>query len=212
MKDQRDVRREYCAGELNRSDLDDNPREQFSLWLQQALEVGIEDATAMTLATADENGLPSARIVLLKHFDEFGFAWYTDYGSAKGHDLAVNPQAALLFYWPKLDRQVRLVGQVEKLPASEAEAYFHSRPLGSRLSAAASEQSRVVAHRSELEAKVVALEQQHPDGKVPRPERWGGYRLLPSTFEFWQGRKSRLHDRFAYRWLNNHWQVERLSP
>ncbi|MDQ7017210.1 MAG: pyridoxamine 5'-phosphate oxidase [Gammaproteobacteria bacterium] len=212
MKDQRDVRREYNSGALSRSDLDQNPREQFGLWLQQALDAGHQDATAMTLATADENGLPSARIVLLKHFDEFGFAWYTDYGSAKGHDLALNPQAALLFYWPKLDRQVRLVGPVEKLPASEAEAYFHSRPLGSRLSAAASEQSRVVVHRSELEAKVVALEQQHPDGKVPRPERWGGYRLLPSSFEFWQGRENRLHDRFVYRWLDNRWQIERLSP
>jgi len=211
MKDQRDVRREY-HGSLSRGQLDNDPRQQFGLWLQQATDAGQTDATAMTLATADASGLPSARIVLLKHFDEFGFAWYTDYGSAKGDDLAVNPQAALLFYWPKLDRQVRLVGQVEKLPASDAEAYFHSRPLGSRLSAAASEQSRVVVRRSDLEDKVAELQRQHPDGKIPRPSSWGGYRLLPSSFEFWQGRESRLHDRFVYRWLDNRWQIERLAP
>ncbi len=211
MKDQRDVRREY-HGWLSRGQLDSDPRQQFDLWLQQATDAGQSDVTAMTLATADESGLPSARIVLLKHFDEFGFAWYTDYGSAKGEDLAVNPQAALLFYWPQLDRQVRLVGAVEKLPVSDADAYFHTRPLGSRLSAAASEQSRVVARRADLEDKVAELQRQYPDGNIPRPRSWGGYRLLPNSFEFWQGRESRLHDRFVYRWLDNRWQIERLAP
>ena len=166
----------------------------------------------MTLATASASGMPSARIVLLKHFGAEGFAWYTDYRSHKGQELADNPQAALMFYWYGLERQVRIQGRVEKLSAAEGQRYFNERPVGSRISAAISHQSAVVDSRETLEQAVTELQQQHPEGDIPYPEFWGGYRLIPSHFEFWQGRASRLHDRFSYTRVDGQWQIDRLSP
>lgn len=206
------LRREYVVGDLNREDLCDHPIEQFGIWFQQALEVYADEATAMTLATADAGGMPSARIVLLKQYDHQGFTWFTDYRSEKGQQLAINPQAELLFYWPSLARQIRIRGRVEKLPAAEGQAYFQQRPLGSRLSAAASCQSHPVDSREVLEQTVEALKAKYPEGDVACPENWGGYCLKPERFEFWQGRPSRLHDRFVFQLTDKAWSVERLQP
>ena len=211
-KDYRQSRREYTAPELNLNDLDDDPVAQFSHWFNAAHEVDEVDVTAMTLATANAQGVPSARIVLLKHFDAQGFAWYTDYRSQKGQDLAHNPQAALLFYWPSLHRQVRIQGHVSQLEAALNEAYFHARPRGSQVSAAVSVQSAPVAERSQLEQHVVAHNEQYANQPIPRPDDWGGYCLQPNQFEFWQGRENRLHDRFQYRQVDGLWVRGRLQP
>jgi pyridoxamine 5'-phosphate oxidase len=207
-----DTRREYDCTSLNRSQLETNPFKQMNVWLEQAKQAELKDATAMTLATAGNDGMPDARIVLLKQFDEAGFCWYTSYNSPKGRQLEENGQACLLFYWREFDRQVRIQGQVEKLSALEADEYFHSRPLESQFSAAASEQSQAIDSRATLEAKVAALQNINAES-VERPEDWGGYRLIPNTFEFWQGRENRLHDRFHYA-LNNStdWLITRLQP
>nr|WP_320136000.1 pyridoxamine 5'-phosphate oxidase [uncultured Amphritea sp.] len=206
------LRREYVAQPLNRSDLAADPVQQFADWMQTATEYRPDDATSMTLATAGTSGMPSARIVLLKHFGADGFAWYTDYRSHKGQHLAENPQAELMFYWYGLERQIRIQGRVEKLSPEQGRKYFNERPVGSRLSAAISHQSSVVDSRESLEQAVIDLQQQHPDGDIPYPECWGGYRLIPSRFEFWQGRESRLHDRFSYTLEDGQWQIDRLSP
>lgn len=207
------LRREYVAQPLRRAELSDDPLQQFAQWMKTATEYSPDDATSMTLATASKSGMPSARIVLLKHFGEEGFAWYTDYRSQKGQELADNPQAELMFYWYGLERQIRIQGRVEKLSAEQGEKYFNERPLGSRLSAAASHQSAVVSNRQQLEQAVTELSRQYPDGDLPHPEFWGGYRLLPSRFEFWQGRENRLHDRFSYSLDDQgQWQIDRLSP
>jgi len=206
------TRREYIASPLSEAGLNIDPLVQFSEWMDTALSVTPDDATSMTLATANSSGMPSARIVLLKHFGEEGFAWYTDYRSQKGADLAENPQAELMFYWYGLERQVRIQGRVEKLSLSQGKKYFEERPLGSRLSAAASCQSHPIASREELELAVQRLEQQHQDGQIPHPEEWGGYILKPTRFEFWQGRESRLHDRFQFNLTESGWQIQRLQP
>lgn len=207
-----DTRREYDSSSLSRTQLDTNPFKQMDSWLEQAKQAELKDATAMTLATAGNNGMPDARIVLLKQFDESGFCWYTSYNSPKGLQLAENAQACLLFYWREFDRQVRIQGTVEKLTVAQAEEYFHSRPLESQFSAAASEQSHPIDSRATLAAKVEALQNNNAE-TVKRPEAWGGYRLIPSTFEFWQGRENRLHDRFHYA-LNDStdWLITRLQP
>ena len=211
--DYKQLRREYLAAPLDRDNLDLSPFEQFAQWMDKAVEVSPEDATSMTLATANASGMPAARIVLLKHFDDNGFAWYTDYRSNKGQDLAENPQASLMFYWGMLERQLRIQGTVEKLDYAKACEYFNSRPEGSRFSAAASLQSSPIETRSDLEAKVTALHEQYPDGDVPCPEDWGGYLLKPTRFEFWQGRENRLHDRFTYTLAEGDtWQITRLQP
>lgn len=212
MKDQRDTRREYAADGLRRADLAADPLDQFERWFREAVDAGLKDATAMALATADRSGEPAVRIVLLKHFDADGLCWYTDYRSAKGRELAANPRASCLFHWRELDRQVRVTGPVSRLDPSDADAYFATRPEDSRFSAAASCQSAPVDGREALERQVAELRRQYPDGSVPRPAQWGGYRLLPHSWEFWQGRVGRLHDRFRYRLEDGAWQVQRLQP
>jgi pyridoxamine 5'-phosphate oxidase len=196
---------------LHENDLDPEPLAQLGRWLDEARAAGVELAEAMTLATASSDGAPSARMVLLKGTDESGLAFYSDYESQKGRDLAENPRAALVLYWHAFGRQVRVEGPVERLPAAESDAYFRSRPIGSRVSAAVSAQSEVVGSREELEEAAAELHARCGDD-VPRPERWGGYRLLPERWEFWQHRDDRLHDRFAYTREAEGWKIQRLAP
>jgi len=208
-----DVRREYALAGLSEEDLAADPVDQFRVWLAQAREAQPEDFTAMVLATADRDGRPAARVVLLKGLDERGFVFYTHYQSAKGRELAANPRAALVFYWSALERQVRIEGTVERTAREESEAYFASRPQGSRLGAWASPQSRPLAGREELERRVEEAAERFPDGDVPLPEDWGGFRVFPESVEFWQGRPSRLHDRLRYvRLPEGGWRIERLAP
>ena len=207
-------RRDYTADTLRRDDLADGPILQFTHWLQDARDQKILDATAMTLCTADKTGQPHARVVLLKKFDDNGFVWYTYQESDKARQLSENPKASLLFYWCALERQVRIEGTVTKLDPAEADEYFYSRPEGSRFSAAASIQSQPVDNRDILEQRVAQLHEQHPDGNVPRPDAWGGYRIVPHRLEFWQGRADRLHDRFIFERanFNDPWSIGRIQP
>ena len=207
-----DVRREYESHGITRKEMDSDPLVQFGRWLQRARDLQLLDATAMTLATADIEARPSARIVLLKHFDDDGFCWYSDARSQKGRDLEANPLAALLFHWRDLSRQVRVHGTVTRLSGEEAEKYFLMRPEGSRFSAAASHQSAVIEGRSSLEDEVLRLQAAYPDGDVPRPSAWLGYRLVPDYFEFWQGQDNRLHDRITYEPQAGGWIMQRISP
>ncbi len=232
-----ELRREYNLTGLRRKDLDPDPIVQFKRWFEQATGAraggrlrkfivrlykslflssqGAEqvDLNAMTLATVDEQGRPSTRVVLLKGVDARGFIFYTNYHSRKGRELAGDPNAALTFYWPDLERQVCIAGQVTQLLAAESDAYFKSRPRGSRIAAWASDQSEVVRDRAELEDKWANLERQYAGQEIPRPPHWGGYVLNPSRIEFWQGRPNRLHDRFCYTYQTDKtWTLERLSP
>ena len=206
------MRREYAREALAEADVDADPVVQFGRWFEQAEEAGLLEPTAMTLATATPDGRPSARMVLLRGFDERGFCFYTNYESRKGTELAANPRAALVFWWGELERQVRIEGTVSVTSREESEAYFHSRPPGSQLSAAASPQSRVIGDRAVLERRVAELATATHDGKVPLPEFWGGYRLVHEVVEFWQGRPNRLHDRLRYRRAGGAWKIERLAP
>lgn len=196
---------------LREADLDADPLRQLRRWLEEARAAGIDLAEAMTLATATRDGAPSARMVLLKEADDAGLTFYTGYGSRKGRELAENPRAALVLYWHVLGRQVLVEGAVSKLDPAESDAYFRTRPLGSRLSAAVSPQSEVVGGREELEHAAAELVRRHGED-VPRPESWGGYRLAPERWEFWQHRVDRLHDRFLYTRSGEGWQIERLAP
>jgi len=199
---------------LTKDHIDANPIRQFRIWLDEVRAGGVpeQDVISMTLGTASKDGQPSARIVLLKSFDDRGFVFYTNYHSRKGKELSDNPRACLLFYWPQLWRQVRVEGDIEKVSTAESEAYFQSRPLGSRLGAWASNQSEVVETREVLEARFAELEKRFGED-VPRPEHWGGYRLKPNSIEFWQGRDNRLHDRLLYRLEeDDSWSIERLGP
>jgi len=207
-----ELRREYRAAGLDRDQLDDDPVAQFGRWFGEAERAEEIEPNAMTLATSSPDGRPSARIVLLKGFGPDGFVFFSNYASRKGDELAANPNAALVFWWPPLERQVRLEGRVERTTTEESEAYWASRPLGSRLAALASAQSQVLAGREELVRRVEELAARHRDGDVPLPEAWGGYRLVPEAFEFWQGQPNRLHDRFRYTRRQDGWLVERLSP
>ena len=207
-----DVRRDYEAHGITRKDMDSDPFVQFGHWLQRARDLELLDATAMTLATADLAGRPSARILLLKHVDADGFCWYTDSRSQKGCDIEENPQAALLFHWRDLSRQVRVHGMVKAMPVEDAEKYFLMRPEGSRFSAAASRQSAEIESRSSIEDEVLRLRAAYPDGDVPRPDEWLGFRLVPEYFEFWQGQDNRLHDRIVYTPVESGWVMKRISP
>ena len=197
---------------LNKSDVDRNPIKQFAKWYQEATAFGIAETDAMTLATATKDGRPSARIVLLKDFDDRGFVFFTNYESRKGKDLAENPRACLVAYWLPVKRQVRIEGFVEQVSEKESEAYFQTRPLGSRIGAWASNQSEVVENRDALEQRYADLSERYGED-VPRPPHWGGYRIDPEVIEFWQGRDNRLHDRLRYRLqADGTWVIERLGP
>jgi pyridoxamine 5'-phosphate oxidase len=199
-------------GELRRGDLDPDPLAQFRSWYDEAEAAGVRAPQAMALATATTSGAPSVRMVLLKGADERGFAFYTGYVSRKAAELDSNPRAALLFHWDPLGRQVRIEGSVERVPEGESDAYFATRPRGAQLAATASWQGSVLADRDELDRRVAEVERDHASREVPRPEHWGGYRLVPDAYEFWQHREDRLHDRLRYRRADGGWTIERLSP
>lgn len=207
------LRKEYDRVGIDVAEMDPNPFRQFAAWFETASAAGVSEANAMTVATATPDGVPSARIVLLKGFDERGFVFYTNYESQKGDDLATNPRAALLFFWKELHRQVRICGAVERVSREQSEAYFHSRPLGSQLSAAISPQSQPVPDRQTLEMRYADLEDHVAADSVPLPDFWGGYRVVPTSFEFWQGRENRLHDRLRYLPASDGgWTIDRLAP
>ncbi|HEY2587446.1 MAG TPA: pyridoxamine 5'-phosphate oxidase [Tepidisphaeraceae bacterium] len=208
------LRLEYQQRSLSETDVDPDPLRQFVAWFQEALMAKAHEPNAMTLATSTGDGVPSARIVLLKGVDQKRFVFFTNYLSRKGRELDQNPRAALVFYWPELERQVRVEGDVERTSAAESDAYFASRPPASRIGSAASDQSQPIASRDVLEARVKELRAQFPNGDIPRPAEWGGYRLRPRRVEFWQGRPSRLHDRIEYLRdaSSSKWIVRRLAP
>lgn len=205
------LRSEYTRARLDVGDLPADPIEAFKRWFDEASRAEVPEPSAMTLATVGSDGTPSARIVLLKGLDQRGFTFFTDFRSRKGHDLESHPRATLLFYWKELERQVRITGDVATLPDAEADAYYRTRPLGSRIGAWASHQSAVIPDRIWLEKKVAEAEARFGDDP-PLPPHWGGFRVEPEEFEFWQGRESRLHDRLRYRPDDTGWVVERLSP
>ncbi len=208
------LRREYQhPTELTENSVTKNPFDQFEKWFTDAIDADIDLPDAMTLATATPAGIPSARMVVLRGFDDSGFCFYTDYDSQKGRELAANPHAVLVFYWRELDRQVRIAGRVKKMTAEESDAYFANRPTDSKLAVWTERQSIVIAGREHLTARFEQARQTYPDNNIPRPPHWGGYRLVPRTFEFWQGCPSRLHDRL--RWTltdDGNWRMQRLSP
>ena len=204
---------EYDRGRLAENAVDPDPFVTFAAWYQTALEAELYEPNGMTLATVGTDGRPSSRVVLLRQVDNRGFCFFTNYESRKGQDLAANPYAALLFWWGRLERQVRIEGQVEKLTAEESDAYYHSRPKGSRLGAWVSAQSQPIPNRQVLEDRLAALEQEYADQEPLRPPYWGGYRVVPTMFEFWQGGPHRLHDRLRYgRQEGGIWVIERLAP
>ncbi len=212
--DLRDERKDYTLSELTRESLESNPLEMFTQWMNIAREAKIIDATAMTLATVGPGGAPSARIVLLKQFTEKGFYWYTNYNSRKGAELDNNPNAALVFYWRELERQVRIEGVVSRSTAAESDEYFNKRPLESRFSAAASPQSQIIENQTWLTNKTNELRVASEKDPITRPDNWGGFILNPSVYEFWQGRPSRQHDRFRFSRTetSNQWEIDRLAP
>ena len=207
-----DLRREYARARLDEANVSRDPIIEFARWFEEAVKAEVQEPNAMTLASVSPDGAPSARIVLLKGFDERGFIFFTDYRSQKGTELQQNPRAALVFYWPELERQVRITGTTAPIDREESEAYFRTRPRGSRISAWVSHQSQVIASRKLLEDRVPELESMYPADDIPLPPYWGGFRVLPATVEFWQGRISRLHDRIRYTRTGERWRIERLSP
>lgn len=213
-RDYHHERREYDFDALTLEQMHGDPFKQFSLWMDFALQQPqIKDATAMSVATVSSDGQPHSRVVLLKGFSHDGFVFYTSYDSDKGHQIEANPKAALLFFWPELDRQIRIEGHLDKLSPEASETYFHSRPKDSQLAAYISKQSHIVQDRETLETRLTEASEKFEGQTVPKPDTWGGYRLIAKHFEFWQGRPSRLHDRFHYALTDNQsWQIDRLSP
>ena len=207
------LRKDYSAAVLTEKEVKQEPISMFDKWFNDAIAADVMEPNAMTLATATINGHPSARIVLLKGFNKEGFMFYTNYLSRKGKEMAKNPLASVVFFWGELERQVRIEGTIEKLSREESEAYFHSRPKASQLGALASAQSQEIIGRKDLEAKMAELETEYADKDVPKPSYWGGYILKPRLVEFWQGRRSRLHDRIIYKKIDNkNWKIARLAP
>lgn len=207
------IRRDYKLQSLQEKDVADQPIAQFDRWWKDAMESELDEVNAMTLATADATGAPSARIVLLKGYDERGFVFFTNYNSKKGQDIAANPRVSLVFFWKELERQVNISGSIEKVSVAESDAYFQSRPVGSRIGAWCSPQSTVIADRQILEDNIAKYQAQFGDGPIPKPDHWGGYLVQPQSVEFWQGRSSRLHDRIKYRKNEQGlWIIERLAP
>jgi pyridoxamine-phosphate oxidase len=212
-KDIQDIRSEYLSASLSEKDTHNDPIKQFEKWFNEALEAEVQEPTAMTLATATSDGRPSARIVLLKGFDNNGFVFYTNYLSRKGKEIAKNPLGALLFFWETLERQVRIEGVIEKVSREDSEKYFQTRPRASQLGAIASPQSQEIADREILEKKYGEAEAEYADKDILKPSYWGGYVLKPRLVEFWQGRESRLHDRILYKKIDNqNWKKVRLAP
>lgn len=207
-----EMRRDFESEGLDRNALDNNPIKQFQTWFDDAREAGILEPNAMSLATTGDDGMPDIRTVLLKYFDETGFVFYTNYRSRKARELAENPKAALLFPWIALNRQVRIQGKVEKVSKSESLRYFASRPRNSQIGAWVSEQSQAITSRGLLEQKVAEMKRRFSAGEIPLPDFWGGYRVVPERIEFWQGRPSRLHDRFEYVKQDDGWLIDRLQP
>jgi pyridoxamine 5'-phosphate oxidase len=211
-KNYQNIREEYLKGALDKSSVNNSPFLQFEQWMSEAIKSGVPHPTSMILATCGADGQPSGRIVLLKGADEKGFQFFTNYQSRKGKQLQQNPKASLTFFWMPMERQIRIEGHVEKVSPEVSDKYFHSRPYESRLSAAISPQSKIVANRAELEKLKRELREKYPEQNLPRPENWGGYLLIPNYFEFWQGRESRLHDRIIYARKLNEWTIKRLAP
>jgi pyridoxamine 5'-phosphate oxidase len=207
-----DLRREYALARLDEKDVSRDPIAEFARWFAEAQAAEVEEPNAMVLATATPDGTPSARVVLLKGFDERGFVFFTDYRSRKGAELEANPRAALVLHWSELERQVRITGDVTRTSAEESEAYYRSRPLGSRLGAWVSHQSQAIPSRDVLEGGLREVERRFAGGDVPLPPYWGGYRVRPEAIEFWQGRENRLHDRVRYEREGDRWKIERLAP
>lgn len=207
-----DMRREYEAGELTEREMASDPLEMFGRWLQEAVDAGVTEPNAMTLATATAEGRPSARVVLLKEVNSEGFVFFTNYLSRKGRELLVNPHAALVFDWHEMERQVRIEGGVERLPAVASDAYFDARPENAKIGAWTSPQSKIVKDRSELDALLQAAEERFAQEEIHRPDHWGGFLIRPTVVEFWQGRPNRLHDRIACYKTEEGWSMHRLAP
>ncbi len=207
------LRKEYQDAGLEKSEMAADPFTQFGAWFDTAVSAGIKEPNGMAVSTVSANGHPSTRIVLLKHYDERGFVFFTNYHSRKGREIEINPYGAMTFWWVDLERQVRIEGMLEKVSPAESDAYYNSRPRGSRLGAWVSPQSQIIDDREVLNGRQQQVEAQFPvDQPVPRPEHWGGYRLVPETIEFWQGRPNRLHDRLRYVRGDGNWEIERLAP
>jgi|ERR1019366_4738266 pyridoxamine 5'-phosphate oxidase len=206
------LRHDFSKQKLNESDVNDNPILQFEKWFKEAVDTHVNEPNAMSVSTATIDGKPSSRILLLRNFNEDGFVFYTNYTSRKGSEIVDNPHCALLFFWPELERQVRIEGTLQKQTAAESDIYFNTRPRGSKLGAWTSEQSKIIPSRDVLEQKYEKLSKKYADDNIPRPSYWGGFLLKPVSIEFWQGRPSRLHDRILYTLENNSWVINRLAP
>ena len=207
-----DIRKDYKRASMSFEDLKSNPIDQFNIWFNNALRSDVMEVNAMVLSTVSKDGIPSGRVVLLKNVDYSGFTFYTNYNSSKGLDMKYNPNVSATFFWPELEQQIRIVGTVMKLDAESSDIYFNSRPKGSQIAASVSNQSTLIDDRSLLEKEVNRLEKLYKNQEIPRPNHWGGYLLSPFKIEFWQGKKSRLHDRICYKLINKNWEIFRLSP
>jgi len=212
LKNINNLRKEYKLSRLSEQSVSLNPFEQFKIWFDEILKIDLIEPNAMILATANKKAKPSARVVLLKNFDENGFMFFTNYKSRKGKEFKVNPTASLLFFWPELERQVLIEGKIKKVKREVSEKYYHSRPRESQIAAWVSAQSSMIPDRNFLETKFEQLKKKFGDADIPLPDYWGGYRLIPDSFEFWQGRENRLHDRICYRFKNKKWKIFRLAP